>query len=76
MTNFKRISRGHKEGYDYKGFGWFIEKGEHWGETLYYVYKAEECRFDADGYVETPFVKGDSFGSLKDAKDWCRANAR
>lgn len=74
--NFKRISKGYKEGYDYVGFGWYIEKTDHWGEIWYYIYKDAECRFDEDGYVETPSQCTSKFDNLKEAREWCRNNAR
>lgn len=78
---FKKISRGYMEGNDYLGYGWFIEKYEHYEIRGWIAYKAEECRFDEDGYAETPYksdeeANHDYFVSLKEAKDWCKANAR
>ncbi len=76
QKNFKRISRRYKEGYDYVGFGWFIEKGDCWDGICYYIYKADECRFDDDGYVETPSQETSKFDNLEEAKEWCKSNAR
>jgi hypothetical protein len=74
--NFKRISRGYREGFDCVGFGWFIEKADIWGDIWYCVYKTDECRFDDDGYVETPALCFKKFETLKEAKAWCKDNTR
>lgn len=78
---FKKVSRGYMEGYDYIGYGWFIEKFSHYDLRGWMVYKLDECKFDEDGYVETPYksvndMVCDYFVSLKETKDWCKANAR
>lgn len=76
-AEFKKLSRGYMEGYDYVGYGYFIEKDNSWGEITYYLFPEEKCRFDEDGYVETYNVgylaKADT---LVEAKEFCRTHRR
>lgn len=76
-AEFKKLSRGYMEGFDYLGHGYFIEKGEEWGVRTWYVFVARRCKFHKDGYVDTDRARlVGKFDTIAEAKEYCRNNRR
>ena len=78
---FTRIPHGYAKPADWKGCGYYIEHWKYKDESVYYVYKIEDCkcmvRMGKEDYFLPCFNEAvKEFKRMIEAKDWCRANAR